>query len=113
MRVGGGWCVVCGVWYCSDIAGGCFVLATRTDLSLTRRGGFEQGHTLGLVRFLCEVQGRLAVLQMRRGRGRRQEVRMARVRGCRVACGGGRVGESNGGATCSCGQLVVVEGGGV
>ena len=33
--------------------------------------------------------------------------------GCRVACGGGRVGESNGGATCSCGQLVVVEGGGV
>ena len=61
--------------------------------------------------FLCEVQGRLAVLQMRRGRGRRREVRT--VRGCRVAYGGGRVGESNEGATCSRGQLVVVEGGGV
>ena len=88
-----------------------FRVATRTDLILTRRGGLEQGHTLGLVLFLCVVQGRLAVLQMRRGRERRREVRM--VRGCRVACGGGRVGESNGGATCSCGQLVVVEGGGV
>ena len=74
----GVWCVVCGVWYCSDIAGGCFVLATRTDLSLTRRGGFEQGHALGLALFLCQVQGRLAVLKMRRGRGRRREVRTVR-----------------------------------
>ena len=75
------------VCYCSDIAGGCFVLATRTDLSLTRRGGFEQGHTLGLVHFLCDVQGRLAVLQMRRGRGRRREVRTVRVAGWRVVVG--------------------------
>ena len=97
------------VCYCSDIAGGCFVLATRTDLILTRRGGLEQGHTLGPVLLLCVVQGRLAVLQMRRGRGRRREVRRVRVARWRVPCGGGRVGdESNGGATCSCGQLVVV-----
>ena len=44
-------------------------MATRTDLILTRRGGLEQGHTLGLVPSLCDVQGRLAVLQMRRGWG--------------------------------------------